>query len=279
MELTDAVHHRKLCQLIIDGFLHFTHILVVHLQSNLNIQTESTKNELLFSACILINYMKDLPDDYYKWHKLEKSEVFDMIIIKTGKTNDINNYSTNPIIGDKNNIAEPIIVNNIHKVFLPCTIIICRKLTNDLTTAEHHQVLKTEIRKKKQLKELTAATADGLDKIANKQNHAKLVKIINKRVDKVSAKAAQKIAFKTQESSSKNFSSTSAEVTNKMRKNYQGAQKSHPPVAPLKRKSGEQPLENQEKKQKSTKKMKTNSGCCHPQHRRPSAGRGPYQHS
>ena len=153
-------------------------------------------------------------------------------------------------------------------------------VVNSLMTSQPQNIIKcSKPRLKKTSKELTAATADGLDKIANKQNHAKLVKIINKRVDKVSAKAAQKIAFKTQESSSKNFSSTSAEVTNKMRKNYQGAQKSHPPVAPLKRKSGEQPLENQEKKQKSTKKMKTNSGCCHPQHRRPSAGRGPYQHS
>ena len=108
--------------------------------------------------------MKNLPNNYYKWHKIDKNEVFKMILIKTGDIDNINKYSINPIGGDKTNIAQPIIVNNLHKVFLPCTIIVCSKLTNNLVTLEHHQVLELEI-KNKPLKELTAATAEGLQKL------------------------------------------------------------------------------------------------------------------
>ena len=84
-----------------------------------------------------------------------------MILEKSGKNiKDNNNYFINLIIGDKINISDPIIVNNLNKVFLACTMKISNGHIKKLVKKEHHNILKLEL-KKKPLIDLTAATAEG----------------------------------------------------------------------------------------------------------------------
>ena len=196
MSTSVSANYRTLCHTIIDGFLLFIRVNVIHLKKNMGVTTESSKNEVLFACCILIKYLTNLPNDYFDWLHLSKTELFKMILEKSGENiEDNNNYFINPIIGDENNISNPIIVHNLNKVFLACTMMISNEHVKKSVEKEHHNILQLEL-KKKPLIYLSTATADGIDNISNNDNQNNISNIIKQKVNKISAQTTHKITNK-----------------------------------------------------------------------------------
>ena len=236
VELQVSATHRNLCQTIVKGFLQVIKTNIVHLRKNIGVTTESTKNEMLMAACILIKFMRDLPDDFFNWLKVEKHDTFKIILNHTGEHPDnTNNYFTEPIIGDEKNFANPIMFNVLSKVFLPCTMYICNSVIKQITESEHLQVLQSDLAKKP-LRDLTAATSDCLDKIADEQGQEILKDLIDERASKSAAKTARNITNKSLHTASTN--NTLKTIIKEKRKKYLGAQRFAQLVAPQKRKNG-----------------------------------------
>ena len=171
-------------QNIIKQFLLMTtHFVRYHKDKTPDI-INSSKDDPLFAACVLINFSSSLDDNFFTWAKIKKEVFLKMIVKELGETDeDISNIITTPLLENEKNFAKKLEDEFLSKTFTQLTMKIARIQYENKQLKEDNKNLRNIIRSN-DLEQLTAATNEGLNNINILESRESLENFLQDR-DKV----------------------------------------------------------------------------------------------
>ena len=192
---------RERCENIIKSFVTLTEYLCIFY---CNQYPKSTKNNNLLAGCIMIHYIKQLNESFFEWLQEPKDKVIKLILKQINEqTENPEEYTNNPIIGQEKHIAEKIIESFLIPIFILSTKGLSELHQNKMSIKDENKELK-KIIKTNELEKITSATKEGLDNIDLNDIDKKLIEILDKRESKLEAKITKLLTAKNQNRMLKN---------------------------------------------------------------------------
>ena len=141
----------------------------------------STKSIPVLAACILVDYINELPQEFFNWAEIDKTTFQKFTRDEIGDTDlDVNLLIQTPILHTERTFASKISEEFLAKTFIPMTMEISIIHTQNKREIADRKLF-GKIIKNYDTEQITAATREGLDNANLEETQETLENILNKR--------------------------------------------------------------------------------------------------